>query len=178
MEELEHYHAICDVTSSKLETVIVFGNYKSFDEYHQWTFEIDLSNLQLPRFFFNSLNVLINYFVCSIVQINACLNIKLKLYSCGAGTVDPSGVHEFTTVLSGIDVSRSFVFCVMFYRSLFVLLLLVIVLSVLLRFMASDYLLGIFKLFLFFNQYFIIVGFLILLLHCIVTKLEWPISSS
>ena len=44
-------------------------------------------------------------------------------------------------------VARSVFFCVMFYRSLFVLFRLAIVLSVL-RFTASDYAFGIFKLFL------------------------------
>ena len=40
-------------------------------------------------------------------------------------------------VISGVHVARSLVFCVMFYRSLFVLL--AIALSVLLWFMVSDY---------------------------------------
>jgi hypothetical protein len=44
-------------------------------------------------------------------------------------------------------VTRSWVLCVMFKRSLFVLFLLVIVLSILLWFMVSDYPFGIFKLF-------------------------------
>ena len=46
-------------------------------------------------------------------------------------------------------VARSLVACVMFCRSLFILFRLVIVLSVLLQFMASDYIFGIFKLFLY-----------------------------
>jgi len=46
------------------------------------------------------------------------------------------------------SVSRSLVLYVVFCRSLFVLFLLAIVLSVLLRFMDSDYPFGIFKLFL------------------------------
>jgi len=50
------------------------------------------------------------------------------------------------SVFSGVRVTRSLVLCVMFCRSLFVLL--VIVLSVLLRFMDFDYPFGIFKLFL------------------------------
>ena len=41
--------------------------------------------------------------------------------------------------LSGVRVARSSVFCVMFCRSLFVIFPLVIVLSALLRFTASDY---------------------------------------
>jgi hypothetical protein len=58
-----------------------------------------------------------------------------------------SSLHVFC----GIRVARSLVFCVMFRRSLFVLFLLYIVLSVLVRFTASDYPFGIFKLFL--NNY-------------------------
>jgi len=46
------------------------------------------------------------------------------------------------------SVSRSLVLYVVFCRSLFVLFLFAIVLSVLLRFMDSDYPFGIFKLFL------------------------------
>ena len=50
-------------------------------------------------------------------------------------------------VFSGIRVARSSVFYVVFCRSLFVLFLLVIVLSVLSRFTDSEYTFGIFKLF-------------------------------
>ena len=50
-------------------------------------------------------------------------------------------------VFIGNCVARSLVFCVMFCRSLFVLFPLAIVLPVLLRFTASDYPFGIFKLF-------------------------------
>ena len=49
---------------------------------------------------------------------------------------------------SGVCVTRSLVFCVMFCRSLFVHFLLAIVLSVLLWFTASYYPFGIFKIFL------------------------------
>jgi uncharacterized membrane protein len=49
-------------------------------------------------------------------------------------------------VFSGVRVTQSLALCVMFCRSLFVLL--AIVLSVLLRFTDSDYPFGIFKLFL------------------------------
>jgi hypothetical protein len=62
--------------------------------------------------------------------------------------VSLSGAHEFNTDFSGIRVARSLAFCVMFCRSLFVLLflfLLAVVLSVTLRIMASDYPFGIFK---------------------------------
>ena len=51
-------------------------------------------------------------------------------------------------VFSGIRVTRSLVLSVMFCRSLFVLFLLAIVLSVFLLFTDSDYPFGIFKLFL------------------------------
>ena len=51
-------------------------------------------------------------------------------------------------VFSEFRVIRSLVLCVMFCRSLFVLFLLAIELSVLLRFTDSDYLFGVFKLFL------------------------------
>ena len=51
-------------------------------------------------------------------------------------------------VFSGVRVVRSLVFCALFCRSLFVLFRLVIVLSVLLRFVVYDYPFGFFKLFL------------------------------
>jgi len=54
------------------------------------------------------------------------------------------------TVFSGVHIARSLVFCVVFCRSLFVLLpffFLAIVLSVLLRITASDYPFVVFKLF-------------------------------
>jgi uncharacterized membrane protein YbhN (UPF0104 family) len=67
--------------------------------------------------------------------------------TCGAGTAYPSGALESPhPVFSGVRVARSLVFCVLFCRSVFVILFLVIILSVLLRFTASDYLFGIFKL--------------------------------
>ena len=49
-------------------------------------------------------------------------------------------------IFSGVRVARSLVFCVMFCLSLFVLFMLVIVLSVCLRYSASEYLFGIFNL--------------------------------
>ena len=63
----------------------------------------------------------------------------------GTGTVSPfrrTCVHP--RILVRVRVTRSLVFCVMFCRSVFVLFLLIIVLSVLPRFTASDYLFGIF----------------------------------
>jgi hypothetical protein len=65
----------------------------------------------------------------------------------GAGTVDPSGAPEFTPVFSGVCVTRSLVLCVMFCKSLFVIFILVIALSVL-GFTVPDYNFSIFKLFL------------------------------
>jgi hypothetical protein len=70
----------------------------------------------------------------------------------GTGTTYPSGEPEFTMVFSELCVSRSLVFCVVFCRSLFYVLFVhfhvAIVLPVLLRFTASDYLFCIFKRFL------------------------------
>ena len=54
-----------------------------------------------------------------------------------------------TTVFSVVRVTRSLVFFCMFCRSLFVLFLLAIVLSVLLRYTNSDCPFGVFKLFLY-----------------------------
>jgi hypothetical protein len=70
----------------------------------------------------------------------------------GAETAYPSRSPEFTpTFLWGLGtrvrVTRSLVLMRMFCRSLFVLLILAIVLSVLLRFTDPDYPFGIFKLF-------------------------------
>jgi hypothetical protein len=59
----------------------------------------------------------------------------------------PFGAPEFTPC-SRIRVARFLIFCVVFCGSLFVICLLSIVLSVLLRFTASDYPYVIFKLFL------------------------------
>ena len=66
----------------------------------------------------------------------------------GTGTVFSSGTHEFTPVFSRVHVTRSLVLCVMLCRSLFVLCLLAIMLSVLLRFTDTGYPFGIFNLFL------------------------------
>jgi hypothetical protein len=67
-----------------------------------------------------------------------------------------SGHPSSPPVFIGLRVAQSLVFCVMFCRSLFVLLsffFLAIVLSVLLRFMASDYTFDIFTLFYMFTIY-------------------------
>jgi len=65
-----------------------------------------------------------------------------------AGTAYPSGAPEFTPGFKGGSCYSIFSFMCMFCRSLFVLFLLAIVLSVLLRYADSDYPFGIFKLFL------------------------------
>ena len=71
-------------------------------------------------------------------------NGNLTGVTCEAGTASHSGAPEFTPVFDGVRVAQSLVLCVMFCRSLFVLFLLAIVLSVILRLAAC----GIFKPFL------------------------------
>ena len=66
----------------------------------------------------------------------------------GAGTAYPSGTLEFTPGFQWDSCYSIFSFICMFSRSMFVLFLFAIVLSVLLRFTNSDYPFGIFKLFL------------------------------
>jgi hypothetical protein len=68
----------------------------------------------------------------------------------GAETAKPYEAPEFTPVFSGVRVTRSFVLCLCFVDHClsFVPFLLAIVLPILLRYMDSDYLFGIFKLFL------------------------------
>ena len=56
----------------------------------------------------------------------------------GAWAAYPSGTHELSPSFSGVRVARFLVFDVLLCRLLFVLFLLAIVLSVLLRFMTSD----------------------------------------
>jgi len=73
--------------------------------------------------------ILISYSVLLLQPISA---------TRGAGVVNPSGAHDFTPVFSGVRVARSLVLCEMFCRSLFVLLVFAIVLSVL-QFKVSDY---------------------------------------
>ena len=63
--------------------------------------------------------------------------MKSYYFTCGAGTAYLSGSPEFTLGFSEVCVAQYFVFCVMLCRSIFFLL--VIVLSVLLRFTASDF---------------------------------------
>ena len=73
---------------------------------------------------------------------------------CGGQELNtPPAYLSSPPAFSGVDVARYLVFCVIFCRSLFVLFLLAIVLSVLLRLTASDYTFGICKLFLHFDYY-------------------------
>ena len=59
----------------------------------------------------------------------------------GAGTAYPSGAPEFTPIFSGVCVTRSLYFMYVLYIIVcpFVIFLLAIVLSVLLRYKDSDY---------------------------------------
>ena len=77
-----------------------------------------------------------------------CNQINTTDVTSGAGPAYPSGAPEFATVFSWGSCCSIFSFICMFCRSLFVLFLLAIVLSVLLRYTDSDYSFGIFKLFL------------------------------
>jgi hypothetical protein len=72
---------------------------------------------------------------------------KRQMFTSGAGTAYPSGAHEFTPGVQWGSCYLIFSFMCMFCRSLFVLFLSTIVLSVLLWFTDSDYPFGIFKLF-------------------------------
>jgi hypothetical protein len=65
----------------------------------------------------------------------------------GAGTANPLEHLSSPLVLRGVYVAQSLVFFVMFYRSLFILFLLLCVSSVFLSFTASDFIFGIVKLF-------------------------------
>ena len=79
-----------------------------------------------------------------------CNQINTTGATSGAGTAYPSEAPEFTPVFSGVRVTPSLVVCVI-CRSLFVLMFFfffVILSFFLLRFTDSDYLFGIFKLFL------------------------------
>ena len=60
-----------------------------------------------------------------------------------AGTAYPSGAPEFNLAFSGVCVARSLFFCVVFCRSLIVLLAIVLSVN---QFKASDYPFVIFKL--------------------------------
>jgi len=73
--------------------------------------------------------VLYNHVTCYVCRnhnpalssIMTCHRVCSKSVTCGVKTASPSGVHEFTPV-GLVHITRSLVFCVMFCRSLFVLL--------------------------------------------------------
>ena len=73
-------------------------------------------------------------------------------FKYGAGTAYPSGTPDHNPGFSGIRVARSLVLCVMFCRSFLAFCSLSIVLSVFLRFITSDYTIGIFKLLVYSND--------------------------
>jgi hypothetical protein len=65
----------------------------------------------------------------------------------GAGTGYPIGSPEFIPLFNGVHITKSMVFCVVFCRSLCVLLSFAHCILVVLRLTASNYPFGIFKLF-------------------------------
>jgi hypothetical protein len=74
------------------------------------------------------------------------LSFQFEHVTSGAGTPYPSRAPEFSAVFSGVRVPRCLVFYVVFYAIIVCLFVLVMVSSVL-RYTASDYLFGIYKLF-------------------------------
>ena len=68
----------------------------------------------------------------------APMNPRKSCYACCQKSTSTIFTLKFSPVYSGVPVARSLVFCVMFYRLLFVLFLLTIALSVF-RFTVSDY---------------------------------------
>ena len=60
----------------------------------------------------------------NLVSYGACYHrfCNMRGATTGAGIAYPSGAPEFTPGFSGVRVTRSLVLCVMFCRSLFVLL--------------------------------------------------------
>ena len=51
-----------------------------------------------------------------------CIQWIFTGVTCGAGIAYPYGAHEFIASFSVVRVTRSFVFCVVFFRSLFAIL--------------------------------------------------------
>jgi hypothetical protein len=88
----------------------------------------------------------------SISNIIRVVNSNSMAATSGAGTTYPSGAHAFIPIFSVVHVAQTSAHCVVFCKSFsfcfLVLFLLAIVFSVLLRFTASDYPFGIFKIFL------------------------------
>jgi hypothetical protein len=70
------------------------------------------------------------FFLAARQFVNICRKKELEikaLITGGTGTVNPSGAPHSPPVFSGVLVAQSFLLCVVFYRSLFVLFLLAIV---------------------------------------------------
>jgi hypothetical protein len=61
--------------------------------------------------------------ICGMNGIYAIsMTTKFESENSGAEHAYPAGAHEFIPLVSGVHVVRSFVFCVVFCRSLFVIL--------------------------------------------------------
>ena len=86
----------------------------------------------------------------SISNIIRVVNSNSMAATSAAGTTHPSGAHAFIPIFSVVHIAQTLAHCVVFCKSFFflVLFLLAIVFSVLLRFTASDYPFGVFKIFL------------------------------
>ena len=121
--------------------------------------------------------MLFAYIASFMTYHRVCTQINTTGATSRAGTTYHSGALEFTPgFLCGVRVSRSFSFMCMFCRSLFVLFLLAIGLSVF-RFTDSDCLFGIFKLFLFMSIKLLFIQINVLLqivqFHNLKTKLTF-----
>ena len=127
------------------------------------TFYILISNINLSQ-----MNMCIHKFTASdyhfpvfspfMPYLRVCNKINPTGATKGAGTAYPSGAQEFTPVFSGIRVTRSLVLCVSLWIVVcpFLLFLLAVMLSDLLRYADSNQRLGIFKLFLISSNIFLV----------------------
>ena len=112
---------------------------------------VDIGRIVVHHFFSFSFHnkSIVDIMICFMSKFTVCNVLVFQPSTMGntsiAVTAYPSGTHEFTLGFSRIRV-RSLVFCVVFCRSLFVAFPFTIGLSVL-RFTASHYPFGIFKLF-------------------------------
>jgi hypothetical protein len=104
-----------------------------------------------------------------MIYHRVCKYINTTGITSGAGTCYPSVAHEFTSGFYWSSRYSIFSFICMFSSSLFVLFLLPIVLSVLLRYPYSDYPFGVFKLFLDTRMYWN---------FCVVVLLEFSVGIS
>ena len=68
------------------------------------------------------LTAIVSNFSCGFLQNVPDIMINTTGVTCGAGTAYPAEVLEFTTGFNVVPDVRSLVFCVVFCRSLFVLL--------------------------------------------------------